>query len=77
MYNRSENFQNRFNFYELLFNKRNKVNCDESERYMNRPYIICHMVISVDGKVTGDFLGLPECEAATEVLIENICDTIQ
>ncbi|MBQ8830976.1 MAG: dihydrofolate reductase family protein [Oscillospiraceae bacterium] len=23
---------------------------------MNRPYIICHMVSSVDGKVTGDFL---------------------
>lgn len=24
---------------------------------MDRPYIICHMVISLDGKVTGDFLG--------------------
>ena len=23
---------------------------------MNRPYIICHMVTSLDGKVTGDFL---------------------
>lgn len=23
---------------------------------MNRPYVICHMPISVDGKVTGDFL---------------------
>lgn len=37
---------------------------------MNRPYIICHMVTSVDGKVTGDFLGLPNCEAATEVYYE-------
>ena len=23
---------------------------------MNRPYIICHMVTSIDGKVTGKFL---------------------
>lgn len=37
---------------------------------MNRPYIICHMVTSIDGKVTGDFLGLPNCEAATEVYYE-------
>lgn len=34
---------------------------------MDRPYIICHMVTSVDGKVTGDFLGLPECGRATSV----------
>ena len=34
---------------------------------MNRPYIICHMVTSVDGKVTGDFLFRPECAAATEL----------
>ena len=34
---------------------------------MNRPYIICHMVTSIDGKVTGDFLGAPACEAATAV----------
>ncbi len=32
---------------------------------MNRPYIICHMVTSIDGKVTGDFLGLSE--KATDV----------
>lgn len=37
---------------------------------MNRPYIICHMVTSIDGKVTGEFLGLPDCEAATEVYYE-------
>ena len=35
--------------------------------FMNRPYIICHMVISIDGKVTGDFLSRPECEKATDV----------
>ena len=26
-------------------------------RSENMPYVICHMVISIDGKVTGDFLG--------------------
>lgn len=34
---------------------------------MNRPYIICHMVTSLDGKVTGDFLSQPECENACEI----------
>lgn len=37
---------------------------------MNRPYIICHMVTSIDGKVTGDFLFRPECGKATEVYYE-------
>ncbi len=34
---------------------------------MKRPYIICHMVTSLDGKVTGDFLSQPECESACEI----------
>lgn len=34
---------------------------------MNRPYIICHMVTSIDGKVTGDFLFQQECAEATEI----------
>ncbi len=34
---------------------------------MNRPYIICHMVTSIDGKVTGEFLQNKNCEKATEV----------
>ena len=34
---------------------------------MNRPYIICHMVTSLDGKVTGDFLLRQECAAAAEI----------
>ncbi len=34
---------------------------------MNRPYIICHMVTSLDGKVTGDFLSKPECESVCEI----------
>ena len=37
---------------------------------MNRPYIICHMVTSIDGKVTGDFLSCPKCEKATDIYYE-------
>lgn len=33
---------------------------------MSKPYIICHMVMSIDGRVTGDFLFRPECKSATE-----------
>lgn len=31
-----------------------------------RSYVICHMTISIDGKVTGAFLGREECVPATE-----------
>ncbi len=34
---------------------------------MNRPYIICHMLTSIDGKVTGDFLSLPKNKNASEI----------
>lgn len=37
---------------------------------MNKPYVICHMVTSIDGKVTGDFLSRPEYEKATDVYYE-------
>ncbi|MBE6680613.1 MAG: pyrimidine reductase [Ruminococcaceae bacterium] len=37
---------------------------------MPKPYIICHMVTSIDGKVTGEFLSRAECEAATDVYYE-------
>ena len=37
---------------------------------MNRPYIICHMVTSIDGKVTGEFLSRSECEKATDIYYE-------
>lgn len=33
---------------------------------MNRPYTICHMVMSIDGKVTGNFLYRAACEVAAE-----------
>ena len=32
---------------------------------MDRPYVICHMTLSLDSKVTGSFLYAPECESAT------------
>lgn len=34
---------------------------------MNRPYLVCHMVTSIDGKVTGDFLSHSECAGATDI----------
>lgn len=37
---------------------------------MKRPYIICHMVTSIDGKVTGDFLSRPESEKAVALYYE-------
>lgn len=37
---------------------------------MNRPKVICHMTTSIDGKVTGEFLGMPESERATEIYYE-------
>ena len=33
---------------------------------VNRPYVICHMLTSIDGKVTGDFLFSKSCAIATE-----------
>ncbi len=37
---------------------------------MNRPYIICHMTASIDGKVTGKFLETAEAAPAIEVYYE-------
>lgn len=37
---------------------------------MNRPYIVCHMVTSIDGKVTGEFLSHHDSLAATEIYYE-------
>ena len=34
---------------------------------MNRPYVICHMVTSLDGKVTGEFLSHKACGKATDL----------
>lgn len=32
----------------------------------DRPFVVCHMSMSLDGRVTGDFLHLPRCEAAAQ-----------
>lgn len=37
---------------------------------MNRPYVICHMLSSIDGKVTGEFLFLPYRTKASEIYYE-------
>ncbi len=37
---------------------------------MNRPYIACHMVTSIDGKVTGGFLSNKESSKACEIYYE-------
>lgn len=34
---------------------------------MTRPYIICHMVTSIDARVTGDFLFGKDCAEASEI----------
>lgn len=33
---------------------------------MEKPYIICHMTVSDDGKATGEFLNKPECQSTIE-----------
>ena len=33
---------------------------------MQRPYIFCHMLTSLDGKIIGNFLDIPECKPAHE-----------
>lgn len=37
---------------------------------MKKPYVICHMMTSLDGKVTGDFLTAPEQEKAADIYYE-------
>lgn len=37
---------------------------------MNRPYVICHMLSSIDGKVTGEFLFLQNRTKASEIYYE-------
>lgn len=39
-------------------------------KMMDRPKVICHMTTSIDGKVTGEFLGMAQCRHATEVYYE-------
>lgn len=32
---------------------------------MNKPYVICHMLTALDGKIDGSFFGAPECGPAS------------
>ena len=38
----------------------------QEDELLLRPYVICHMGISLDGRVTGDFLSHPACAEAVE-----------
>ena len=42
---------------------------------MLKPIVICHMVQSIDGKVTGDFLSAPASQTATDVYYQINRDT--
>ncbi len=48
--------------YEL-----NWQNNFEEEITMNRPYMFCHMLTSIDGKIMGEYMGTPECATAGEI----------
>jgi len=37
---------------------------------MDRPYVVCHMLMSIDGKVTGDFLNNEKCSESIEIYYE-------
>lgn len=37
---------------------------------MNRPYIFCHMMTSLDGKIMGQYMDTPEGNAAGDVFYE-------
>lgn len=37
---------------------------------MNRPYVFCHMLTSLDGKIMGRYMETPECDKAGEVFYD-------
>lgn len=37
---------------------------------MNKPYLFCHMMMSVDGKIMGKYMKAPKCEDAGRVFDE-------
>ena len=51
-----------------------KTSCSYAKKYVEkngiRPYVICHMVTSIDGKVTGDFLYGEKGTAVSETYYE-------
>ena len=43
---------------------------------MNKPYVICHMLTSLDGKIDGEFFSAPECLSALQQFskVRTSCD---
>ena len=37
---------------------------------MNRPYIFCHMLTSLDGKIMGNYMSTPEGEIGSSVFYD-------
>lgn len=46
----------------------------------DRPYVICHMLSSIDGRIDGDFFSLPETgiagQVASRIRTEYACDSV-
>lgn len=46
----------------------------------NRPFVVCHMICSIDGKIDGEFFNSPEVapvyDAATQIRINYDCNAI-
>lgn len=39
---------------------------------MNRPYIFCHMMTSLDGKIMGSYMETSEGAAAGDVILQSL-----
>lgn len=39
---------------------------------MDRPYIFCHMMMSLDGKIMGSYMNTPEGAAAGDVFYKQL-----
>lgn len=39
---------------------------------MDRPYIFCHMMMSLDGKIMGSYMNTPEGTAAGDVFYKQL-----
>ena len=42
---------------------------------MNRPYIFCHMLTSLDGKIMGNYMSTPEGEIGSSVCADGSTKT--
>lgn len=48
--------------------------------YENRPYVVCHMLSTIDGKIDGDFFRMPELipvrDELSKIRREYCCDAV-